>query len=144
MTAGEITAALAAPLDLRAKRSWRSTKDVLMTGLMIAAVVAVAVPLVAVLVAVFSRGLRVVVRGFPAFFVAEIPLVGRRPGPGMGPAILGTLLSTGAATVIAVPLGVLGAVYLNEYGGRRRFARLVRFTATVMTGVPSIVMGLFV
>jgi phosphate transport system permease protein len=54
------------------------------------------------------------------------------------------LLATGAATLIAVPLGVLGAVYLHEYGGGRRFARLVRFMANVMTGVPSIVMGLFV
>jgi phosphate transport system permease protein len=62
----------------------------------------------------------------------------------MGPAILGTLLVTGGATVIAVPLGILGAVYLHEYGGTSTFAKLVRFMATVMTGVPSIVMGLFV
>ena len=62
----------------------------------------------------------------------------------MGPAIVGTLLVTGGATLIAVPLGILGAVYLHEYGGTTRFARLVRFMATVMTGVPSIVMGLFV
>ena len=62
----------------------------------------------------------------------------------MGPAILGTLLVTGAATLIAVPLGVLGAVYLHEYGVKNRFSRLVRFMATVMTGVPSIVMGLFI
>jgi phosphate transport system permease protein len=144
VTAETFTGALAAPLDLRAKRTWRSTKDAIMTGLMIAAVVAVAVPLVAVAVAVFARGARVVLRGFPAFFIAEIPLVGRRPGPGMGPAILGTLLSTGAATLISVPLGVLGAVYLSEYGGTRGFARLVRFMSNVMTGVPSIVMGLFI
>jgi phosphate transport system permease protein len=62
----------------------------------------------------------------------------------MGPAILGTLMVTGAATLIAVPLGVLGAVYLHEYGLQNRFARLVRFMSTVMTGVPSIVMGLFI
>ena len=88
-----------------------------MTGLMIAAVLAVALPLVAVVWAVFARGLRVAVQDFPAFFVKEIPVVARRAGPGMGPAILGTLLATGAATLIAVPLGVLGAVYLHEYGG---------------------------
>ena len=62
----------------------------------------------------------------------------------MGPAILGTLLVTGAATLIAVPLGVLGAVYLHEYGAKNRFSRLVRFMSTVMSGVPSIVMGLFI
>ena len=37
----------------------------------------------------------------------------------MGPAIVGTLLITGAATAMAVPLGILGAIYLNEYGGKR-------------------------
>ena len=62
----------------------------------------------------------------------------------MGPAILGTLLVTGGATLIAVPLGILGAIYLNEYGGTSKFARAVRFMAMVMTGVPSVVMGLFV
>src|SRR5207237_946482 len=59
-------------------------------------------------------------------------------------AIVGTLLVTGGATLIAVPLGILGAVYLHEYGTNNTFARLVRFMTTVMTGVPSIVMGLFV
>jgi phosphate transport system permease protein len=83
-------------------------------------------------------------RSFPAFFTSEIPVISRREGPGMGPAILGTLLSTGGATLIAVPLGILGAVFLHEYGGTSPFAKLVRFMTTVMTGVPSIVMGLFV
>lgn len=64
--------------------------------------------------------------------------------PAMGPAIVGTLISTGLAALMAVPLGVLGAVYLNEIGGRSRGARAVRFFADVMTGVPSVVMGLFV
>ena len=46
--------------------------------------------------------------------------------------------------MIAVPLGVLGAIYLNEYGGRNWLAKLIGFMADVMTGVPSIVMGLFI
>ena len=78
-----------------------------------------------------------------AFLTEEIP-TSRHPGPGMGPAVYGTLLITGAATVMAVPLGVLGGVYLNEYGGRGLIARILRFLSEVMTGVPSIVMGLFV
>jgi phosphate transport system permease protein len=130
--------------DLRARRSARSIKSAIMTGLMIASVVAVAVPLVAVVWAVLGRGLAVAFRDFPAFFTSEIPVIARRAGGGMGPAILGTLMVTAAATAIAVPLGVLGAVYLNEYGVKNRFSQLVRFMATVMTGVPSIVMGLFV
>jgi phosphate transport system permease protein len=50
----------------------------------------------------------------------------------------------GGATLIAVPLGILGAIYLHEYGRASKFAKVVRFMAMVMTGVPSIVMGLFV
>lgn len=132
------------PLDLRRRRSWRSTKSELMSVLMLIAVIAVLIPLVAVLWSVISRGAGVMLQGFPDFFTSEIPVVSRRAGPGMGPAILGTLLSTGGATLIAVPLGILGAVFLHEYGGTSKFAKLVRFMTTVMTGVPSIVMGLFV
>src|SRR5690606_2927491 len=54
------------------------------------------------------------------------------------------ILITGVATLIAVPLGVAGAVYLNEYGKQRPFARVLRFLTNVMAGVPSIVMGLFI
>lgn len=131
-------------LELRAKPSWRSVKSQLMSGLMLLAVLAIAVPLVAVLYSLFDRGLDVVLAKFPNFFTEEIPKISRRAGGGMGPAIVGTLLATGGATLIAVPLGILGAVYLNEYGGTKPFARAVRFMATVMTGVPSIVMGLFI
>ena len=65
------------------------------------------------------------------------------PQPAMGPAIVGTLLSTGIAALIAIPLGILGGVYLNEFGGNGRLAQLIRFVSDVMTGVPSIVMGMF-
>lgn len=78
------------------------------------------------------------------FLTEDIPISSRLPGPGMGPAITGTLLITGAATALAVPLGVLAAVYLNEYGGAGRLAGAIRFLSDVMAGVPSIVMGLFV
>ncbi len=131
-------------LDLRPRRTWRTAKNQLLTGLMLLAVVAVAIPLVAVVWSVVSRGGAVVLKEFPAFFTAEIPVVSRRAGPGMGPAILGTLLVTGGATLLAVPLGILGAVFLHEYGATSKFARAVRFLTTVMTGVPSIVMGLFI
>ena len=130
--------------DLRAKPSWRATRNHLMTGLMVVAFAAVLLPLVAVMWSLISRGIGVAFHGFPDFFTSEIPVVSRREGPGMGPAILGTLLVTGGATLIAVPLGILGAIYLHEYGAGSKLARVVRFMATVMTGVPSIVMGLFV
>lgn len=131
-------------IDLRARGGAREAKNAIATAMFGAAVIVVSLPLGLVVWAVVQRGAHIAFASFPAFFTTEIPIVSRRPGPGMGPAILGTLLVTGGATLIAVPLGVLGAVYLNEYGRASRFARLVRLMAMVMTGVPSIVMGLFV
>ena len=78
------------------------------------------------------------------FLTGDIPISSRLRGPGMGPAVLGTLLTTGAATAMAVPVGMLAAVYLNEYGRNGRLATTIRLLADVMAGVPSIVMGLFV
>jgi phosphate transport system permease protein len=62
----------------------------------------------------------------------------------MGPAVAGTLIITLVATVMAVPLGILGAVYVAEYGAKNALARFIRFMSDVMAGVPSIVMGLFI
>ena len=134
---------LAPSLDLRPRPSWRRTKNTLMTGLLGGAVVLIAIPLVLVMISVFAKGGAILFARFPAFLTDDIPPV-RVAGPGMGPAVVGTLMITGMATLIAVPLGVLGAIYLHEYGGGSRFARVVRFLAMVMTGVPSIVMGLFI
>lgn len=131
-------------INLEPRLSWRTIKSIVMTTFMIGAFVAITIPLFAIVWSLVSHGVAVVSRSFPDFFTATIPVVSRRSGPGMGPAILGTLLCTGGATLIAVPLGILGAIYLNEYGRTSMFARLVRFMAMVMTGVPSIVMGLFV
>jgi phosphate transport system permease protein len=130
--------------NLRSRSSWRYTKNTIMTYALGAAVVAVAVPLALVVWSVLSRGAGVIFDSFPSFFTDDIQVMSRVEGGGMGPAILGTLMVTGGATLMAVPLGVLGAVYLNEYGGQSKFAHAVRFMAMVMTGVPSIVMGLFV
>jgi phosphate transport system permease protein len=129
--------------ELRAKPSWRGVKSQIMTGLMGLAVVIIAIPLVLVTYAVIVKGGAILFADFPDFLTKDIPPTFDE-GPGMGPAVVGTLVITGCATLIAVPLGVLGAIYLNEYGGQGKLARLVRFMAVVMTGVPSIVMGLFV
>ena len=104
-------------------------------------VVVAAVPLAFVVAYLVQKGAGIVDWNF---LTDDIPISSRLPGPGMGPAILGTLLTTGAATALAVPLGVLAAVYLNEYGGKGRLASIIRFLSDVMAGVPSIVMGLFI
>ena len=67
----------------------------------------------------------------------------RDAGGGAYHAIIGTLEQVGIATVITVPLGLLGAIYVVEYG-RGRLAATIRFFVDVMTGIPSIVAGLFV
>jgi phosphate transport system permease protein len=78
------------------------------------------------------------------FLTARIPRQATTVGGGIGPAITGTVLITGVAALLAIPLGVLGAIYLNEYGKQSPLARTIRTMADVMTGVPSIVMGLFI
>ncbi len=63
---------------------------------------------------------------------------------GMQPAIVGTILTVLGASFLAIPIGILGAVYLNEYGKSGRLASLIRFMSDVMTGVPSVIMGVFI
>lgn len=119
----------------------RKVKNVLAsTWIWLSALVAL-VPLGLVMYYVVSRGAALF--GWD-FLVADIPVSRRDTGPGMGPAVVGTLLITGLAALMAIPLGILAAIYLNEYGGKRGLAPKIRFMSQVMTGVPSIVMGLFV
>lgn len=127
--------------DLAAKRSWRSVKNAIFTVLMGLSFVAVMIPLGLVVVNVIQNGLSVMSW---SFLTSDIATSARRDGGGILPAVVGTLMITSIATAISVPLGVLGAVYLNEYSAGGRLGRVVRFMATVMTGVPSVVMGLFV
>lgn len=89
----------------------------------------------------------VIVKGAPiiswTFLTSPLPVQDRQFG-GIWPAIVGTIIITAAATVMAVPLGILAAVYLNEYGRKGKLAQFIRTLSDVMTGVPSIVMGLFI
>jgi phosphate transport system permease protein len=118
----------------------RITNRIAMLAISLALMLA-AVPLVLVTWTVIQRGLGVMSW---QFLTEDIPNSYRRSGGGIAPAIVGTLIVTGAAALLAVPLGVFGAIYLNEYGKQRPLARLIRTMADVMTGVPSIVMGLFI
>ena len=128
--------------NLREAKGWRRTKNRIATVLMVVAFVLVVIPLVFVLITVVARGIKIISW---QFLTSPIPpTVAPASEGGIGPAILGTFLIVGLATLMAVPLGILGAIYLNEYGGKGVLARLIGFMADVMTGVPSIVMGLFI
>ena len=131
----------AAPLASQGVSRRRRVRNGIATACMWAAVAAALIPLAFLVYYVINKGLGIF--GWK-FLTDSIPLSQRHRGPGMGPAVLGTLLITAMATLIAVPLGILGAVYVVEYGAGNRLARVIRFLGDVMAGVPSIVMGLFI
>ncbi|MFO1539166.1 MAG: phosphate ABC transporter permease PstA [Chloroflexota bacterium] len=119
----------------------RRFKSAFATVAIVGAFVAAAIPLVALVYYVAREGLKVFSW---EFLTTDLPFSQRSVEGGIYPAIIGTIIITVGATLIAVPLGVMGGIYLNEYGARSRFAALVRFLSEILTGVPSIVMGLFI
>jgi len=119
----------------------RSARDRIWKTLVYSACVLAVLPLASVVWTLVSKG---AARLDGDFFNSSMNNIGARdPNGGAYHAIVGTLEQVGLATLMAVPLGVLGAIYLVEYG-RGRFALTVRFFVDVMTGIPSIVAGLFV
>nr|MDT0660273.1 phosphate ABC transporter permease PstA [Micromonospora sp. DSM 115978] len=116
----------------------RRAKDRLVTVVVSIAFSLAILPLLSLLITVASNGIG---RLDGEFLTSDmVGVLG--PGGGALHAIVGTLLITGAATVISVPIGVMCAVYLVEYG-KGRLARAVTLLVDVMTGIPSIVAGLF-
>jgi phosphate transport system permease protein len=106
-----------------------------------AALIVAAIPLLLIMITVVRRAAGAVSLHF---LWDDLPIQARSPRGGIGPAVVGTLLITATASLIAIPLGVLAAIYLSDYGGKSKLARTIRFLSDVMAGVPSIVMGLFV
>ena len=129
-------------IDLREPKGWRRSKNRIATALMVLSFVLVIIPLGFVLFTVIAKGASAISWSFLTSSIP--PNVAPTDEGGIGPAIVGTIEITALATVMAVPLGVLGAVYLNEYGGRNWLSALIGFMSDVMTGVPSIIMGLFI
>lgn len=116
----------------------RVAKDRLMTTLVTAAFAVAVVPLISLISTVVSLGLA---RFDPTFFSSSMRnVVGQ--GGGALHAIVGTLEITALAALISIPVGLLTAIYLVEYG-RGRLAKWVTALVDVMTGIPSIVAGLF-
>jgi phosphate transport system permease protein len=131
-------------IDLRETGGWRRTKNQIATFVMWSALVITAIPLVWVIYTVIQKGASAISWQFLSGSPIPANVMPLDTPGGMWPAILGTLEITAFAALIAIPLGVLGAIYINEYGGRGWLAKLIAFMADVMTGVPSIVMGLFI
>ncbi len=131
----------------------RRRTDKVMRGVLAAGTAIALVPLVLILYYLLKKGLGSV-NG--SLFTSDpnlsqcFPHVPGAPPPppcnigGIRSAILGTLEIVALATVLAVPTGIGVALYLTEYGKQSRFANIVRYFVDVMTGVPSIVFGLFI
>ncbi len=124
------------PLSPRRRRADRLARSLLWiaTGIAI-------VPLVLIVFYILSKGLGALSL---EFFTTDPTGSFFGDQGGVKSAILGTIEIVGFAALVAVPLGVAVALYLTEYGGNGRLARSVRFFVDVMTGVPSIVFGLFI
>ncbi|MEE1835506.1 phosphate ABC transporter permease PstA [Streptomyces sp. SP17KL33] len=119
----------------------RQAKDRVATSLVWVAFLLAVLPLASLIWETVSRGVKVLDGYFLTHSMGVVAV--SQPGGGIYHAILGTLEQVGIAAVISVPIGVLTAIYLVEYG-RGRLAKAVTFFVDVMTGIPSIVAGLFV
>lgn len=117
----------------------RKGTDRLVTGIVSTAFLIAMVPLISVAWTVVANG----IAGISAeFFTSSMRnVVGE--GGGALHAIVGTLLITLAAAIISIPIGLFTAIYLVEYGQGKRIAQGITFLVDVMTGIPSIVAGLF-
>jgi phosphate transport system permease protein len=120
------------PIALR-----RRITDHVMTGVAVMTVILVLVPLFAIFAYLVYRG----VGSVSWAFLTQTPKPVGEAGGGMANAIVGSGFILALASVLGVPLGVGAGIYLAEFG-RNRFGDLIRFTADVLNGVPSIVIGI--
>ncbi len=152
VVAGYLTYLVVVYVGYRVTAGRRVGLDQLMRALVYGAFAIALLPLISLLFTVITEGLGRAVQ--PDFLLQTMNgitgLADQAYADGTAPfiggayhAILGTLIITGIATVISVPIGVFAAIYLVEYAGRRQLARVIRFFVDVMTGIPSIVAGLF-
>lgn len=115
----------------------RRAKDRLVTLAIVAAFGLALIPLLSLIFEVAKRG----IPGLSIEFLTESAR-GQIGGGGAAHALVGTLVITGVAALISIPIGLMAAIYLTEYGGGR-LGRALTFFVDVMTGIPSIVAGLF-
>ena len=116
---------------------WRRITDHVMTGVAVLTVILVLVPLFAIFAYLVYRGIGSVNWAF----LTQTPKPVGEAGGGMANAIVGSGFILALASILGVPIGVGAGIYLAEFG-RNRFGDVIRFTADVLNGVPSIVIGI--
>jgi phosphate transport system permease protein len=124
--------------EKRLHNSIRTFTDHLATGLAILATILVVTPLIAIFGYLIFKG----ASSLNLAFFTQIPKPVGEVGGGMANAIVGSGVLLGIASALGIPIGVGGGIYLAEYGRGTRLANAIRFTADVLNGVPSIVMGI--
>lgn len=118
----------------------RNAMNGIVTGFAILATILVIAPLVAILAYLIYKG----ARSLNLAFFTHIPVPVGQDGGGMANSILGSGIILALSSLIGIPIGIAAGVYLAEYGRGRFLGNAVRFTADVLNGVPSIVMGIAV
>jgi phosphate transport system permease protein len=117
---------------------FRELTDGVVTGLAMLATVVVVAPLVAIFVYLIYKG----ASSLSLSFFTRLPRPVGEAGGGMANAIVGSAILLGIASLIGVPVGIGGGIFLAEFGRGTKLADAIRFTADVLNGVPSIVMGI--
>lgn len=116
----------------------RDVSDRVVTGLAVCATIIVIAPLIAIFVYLLYMG----ASSLNLDFFIKTPKPVGEPGGGMANAIIGSAMLLAVASVIGIPIGIGGGIFLAEFGRGTKLANAIRFTADVLNGVPSIVMGL--
>ncbi len=120
-----------------ARTGWRGLVDHGVTALAVLATAVVILPLLAIFAYLIYKG----AASLNLDFFTQIPKPPGEVGGGMANAIVGSAVLLGLASVLGVPIGIAAGIFLAEYGRGTRLANAIRFTADVLNGVPSIVMG---
>ncbi|HEX7159148.1 MAG TPA: phosphate ABC transporter permease PstA [Edaphobacter sp.] len=116
----------------------RTATNYLVSGLAVLATILVLAPLVAILFYLVFKG----ARSLNLAFFTHVPAPVGEEGGGMANAIVGSGIVLALASAIGIPIGIAAGVYLAEFGRGKMLGNAVRFTADVLNGVPSIVMGI--
>jgi phosphate transport system permease protein len=140
---GVSAAAAAGEIDIRMlERSLRRPRSLFsfaMSLLTTLATLAALLPLFSVLYMLVEKG----AASLSFVTLTDLPPAAMMEGGGFGNAIVGTLVIVAIATIISVPFGILAAIYITEFASESRLAEAVRFCAKVLTGLPSILAGVF-
>lgn len=117
----------------------RSLTNRILSGICITLSLLTMLPLISIIFLLLKKGLPLLGAGI----FTELPPAAGMIGGGFGNAILGTLVMVGIGLAVSAPAGILSAIYINEYAPTSRLSQTVRLVAKLLTGIPSIICGVF-